>query len=149
MLVREQWCRALAQVPVERLQEVASNLKQQHDIRYTHVPEAGLTMLQMREPNCGERFFLGEAPLATAQVEIEHAGNTHQGAAQVMGDNTEQVTAMAICDAVLAAELPGSDTVDSILAEGWQAIQQEQRIRHALLHRTEVDFSLLEEDDDD
>ena len=56
-------------------------------------------MLQMCEPNLCERFSR-RSSVTTAHVSVCHDNSEH-AAQHTMGDSTEQVTAMAICDAIL------------------------------------------------
>jgi alpha-D-ribose 1-methylphosphonate 5-triphosphate synthase subunit PhnG len=108
-------------------------------------------MLTISEPNRGDHFHLGELPVARAEVEIRTAEDQpwHAGGAQVLVDDEALATACAVCDGVLAAQLPGWDSVAALVTDGAQLVADEARIRAGLLHSTTVDFDLLEAEDDD
>ncbi len=117
------------------------------------LPQSGLGLLQLQDSALGDRYFLGEIPLARAHVRLVHAdGQSTEGAAQLLDDRASLARAIAILDAVKAAQWPGSERVDALLQAGlthWQGIEAS---RNALLARTRVDFALLganEEEDDD
>ena len=62
----------------------------------------------MQEPNKGDRFFLGELPMASAAVVLSDGNGTdHKGAAVMMHHDGDVAVSAAIIDAALAADLPG------------------------------------------
>lgn len=147
---RGQWLRALLALPACETEAVAARLTERYRVCPRALPQSGLGMLAMREPNLGQRFLLGEFPLATAEVELEDDhGQRHLGAARLLHDSRDLATAAATCDAALAADLPGSEEVRALVARGWQRVQREDRVRSGLLTTTTVDFSRLEVHDDD
>lgn len=142
---RGEWLVALRAAGDHEVRALAGDLRARHPVRYRRAPEQGLGMLQLREPNLGQRFLLGELPLATAEVAI----GEQVGAASVLHDDPELATDLAICDAVLAGRLEGHAAVAGLIAVGRAALARERRVRAGLLHRTTVDFSRLEEAEDD
>jgi alpha-D-ribose 1-methylphosphonate 5-triphosphate synthase subunit PhnG len=93
----------------KRLSKILAKADRQHvaamaaDIRKTHRPvivkEPGktLSMIKMREPVKQSLFYIGEVIVSEAVVEIDGV----QGAAVVMGDDTEKTLDMAIIDAAI------------------------------------------------
>jgi alpha-D-ribose 1-methylphosphonate 5-triphosphate synthase subunit PhnG len=57
----------------------------------------------------------------------------------------ERAEELALCDAVLAARLPGWRQVYELLQEGMARRAENSRERKAMLARTRVDFSLLDD----
>jgi phosphonate C-P lyase system protein PhnG len=147
---RRLWLRCLAAVERKDLAEVAAAVRSRYAVRARSLPQAGLAMLQMVEPNRGHRFHLGELPLASAAVElIDEHGERHPGAAQLMHDDESVAVDAAICDAALAAGLAGSDRISALIAEGASRLSTEDFIRAGLLRSTTVAFDLLEEANDE
>lgn len=147
---RAQWARCLLTVDDQRLQEVAQDLSRRYRVVHHQRPQAGLTMLSLREANRGEEFHLGELPMTSAAVKLYDAQhNEFQGAAVMMHHDEDAAIAVAIIDAALHASLPGSDTARDLVAAGWQAVCAEAKVRHGLLQQTTVDFQLLESEEDD
>lgn len=148
---REQWVSALTAVPETELQAVLSALPKSWTVRPKALPQAGLGMLKLRDSAHNEPFYLGEFPLASCWLTVTTPdGTTAEGAAQVMDDRIERVEQLALCDAVLAARLPGWEAVSSLVEQGIAVREQTARQRKTILARTKVDFSLLDalEDDD-
>lgn len=142
---RGEWLAALRAAGDADVRALGASLRARHPVRYRRTPEQGLAMLQLREPNFGQRFFLGELPLATAEVAI----GEQIGAASVLHDDPDLATDLAICDAVLAGRLAGHNEVAALVRHGQAVRAAERRVRTGLLHRTTVDFSRLEEAEDD
>ena len=136
--------RALTALSAERVSSLAGELCKGLTVRHRRVPQTGLGLLTLRDSTRGEAFHLGEFPLAIVEVEVETAdGICHAGGAQVMADWADWAWALALCDAVLANDLPGAERVAALVAEGAAIRQRESQIRRSLLDRTHVDFSLL------
>lgn len=73
-------------------------------------PEVGLTMLEVREPVCGDRFYLGEVLVTRAEVELGGS----RGWAMRTGDDRAAALAAAICDAEVEAGRDRADEVDDL-----------------------------------
>ena len=93
-----------------------------------------------------EHYYIGEIPLSTAVIEITTPqGESAKGAANVMHTSKQFAIDLAVCDAVLAAEIGDWETVAQKLNEGAERIKQTERIRGGMLNQSRVDFSLLSE----
>lgn len=146
---RGQWMRCLLQQPPAEVQAVAAAIAQAYPVEHQQLPEAGLSLLQLREPNRGECFYLGEIPHARSAVTLRTpSGASVNGGAVLMHDDPQFAWAAAVIDAAVAAELPESLPARKLLEDGQAAAQREDCIRQELLLRTTVDFQLLEDDDD-
>lgn len=155
MTPRPHWIRALTAHPKSAVMAVASLATSGCTVRPLAPAQEGLALLTLRDAVFGERFHLGEVPLAEARVEVTTAtGRSGRGAASVLDDDAELAAALAVCDAVLAHELPGAAEVRRLVEDGAIRRAAEDDRRRALLDRTRVDFALLstarddEEDDD-
>ena len=127
---------------------VAGEIARIYSISPLELPEAGLYLLQLQEGITGAPFYAGEFTGARASVRLtDSGGNPFDGAAIITRDDAELAEWIAICDAVLRHRLPGEDQVQPLVREGIEKREQEQRVRHSILGRTAVDFSLLEETD--
>ena len=147
---RDQWMRCLLAVPVDSIHAVAQEIATHYVVSHYQRPEAGLSMLQMQEPNKGDCFFLGELPMATAAVTLaDSSGNDHHGAAVMMHHDGDVALSAAIIDAALQAELPHSESAAALVEEGHSLVLREAAVRRSLLEETTVDFQLLEAEDDD
>lgn len=76
----------------------------------THPSQIGLVMMQVREPVCRERFYLGEVVATRAEVMI--CGQ--RGWSMRLGSDREAALGAAICDAL--AEL-GDDVTQGLATE--------------------------------
>ena len=151
-LPREQWVHALSALPEARLQAVVDALPADLRVSPKALPQAGLGMLKMRDSAFGDAFYLGEFPLAGCWVTVTTPeGRSIEGAAWIMDDRTEYAEQLALCDAVMAGRLPGWEAVAELLDHGMRERARRASERKAMLARTKVDFSLLDDvgDDDD
>lgn len=143
---RTQWVRALSALRPEELISQVDELINGWKITPKIIPQAGLAMLKFQDSAFYEPFYLGEIPLSSAWVEICTPDKKHaEGAAQVMDDNVELTTVLAICDGILAHDLPGSEQIAELVWKGIEIISQEEQRRKSMLARTKVDFSLLDD----
>ena len=76
-------------------------------------------------------------------------GQNYEGAAQVMSDVPNLATSLAICDAILTNQLQGWQEVTDLMARGRVIRQEEDKLRGAMLAKTKVDFSLLNQEESD
>lgn len=150
---RGDWPRLLSALPATQVQQTAQALCADCAVEDLSLPNAGLALLQLRDGALGDTYFLGEVPLARAQVRLAtRHGHSAEGAAQLLDDRAGLARAIAILDALLAGRLPGAEQALALLHEGSEIRQAEARERRALLQATRVDFSRLgssEEEMDD
>lgn len=145
-LPRSQWIKALSRINRPDLIEQVHGLAKEWSIKPVSPPQSGLGALKFKESTLSEAFFLGEFPLSSVWIEITtQSGEVVQGAANVMDDDIEYAEALAICDAVLAAQLDGFDLVAALLHEGQRIFEERESARRKILSSTRVDFSLLED----
>lgn len=145
---RALWAAALQQIDAAEVIRLAEGLADQHEIRLKRLPKAGLAMMRARDSVRGQAFNLGELPMSRAHVEITDSyGATHEGGAHVMQDHEALAVAIAVCDAVLASRLHGWSGVDELVKRGAERIRRQSRVRRAMLERTRVSFSLMNQDD--
>lgn len=141
---RSAWTRALTAHPSERVKALASDFAKRYKVLLTSLPQAGLGQLTLLDGAFGEPYYLGEFPLATCSVEIVLPdGRVCPGATHVMTDDADLAYALAILDAVLAANLPGAELVADLVTSGLDLRRQEEEQRRLLLAATRVDFALL------
>jgi len=147
---RIHWLRSLTAHSKSAVMAVASLASSGCSVRALAPAQEGLALLTLRDAVLGERFHLGEVPLAEARVEVTSAdGRSGRGAARVLDDDAELAAALAVCDAVLTADLPGADEVRRLVVEGAALRAADDDRRRALLDRTRVDFALLSTARDD
>jgi alpha-D-ribose 1-methylphosphonate 5-triphosphate synthase subunit PhnG len=151
---RKDWVHALTAHPTATVIDLAEQFTKDYTVKLTGLPQAGLGLLQLTDGAFHEPFYLGEFPLSRCSVEvILPDGRRASGGAQVMADDADLARALAILDAILAAKLPGWETVAEQVQSGFLQREEEARRRRAMLNETRVDFALLsdanEEDDDE
>jgi phosphonate C-P lyase system protein PhnG len=101
---------------------------------------------------CSSCATAPKATLITLASVVLADGRTVEGAAQLLDDRASLARAIAVIDAVLAAQLPGQDQAHALLAIGQHRLDEQTAQRRALLASTRVHFSLLgtsEEENDD
>jgi len=141
---RSDWARALTALERWRVRETVAELSKHWQLHPRQVPTAGLALLQLRDGAFGEGYFLGEATLSTADLLIELAdGRTAQGAARILADDAELAQDVAVCDAVLAGQLPGWEQIAALVDEGLAVRHKENRVRRSILARTRVEFDVM------
>ena len=146
---RSQWVRAVTAHPETTVIELANRLKKGWEITHEALPEPGLSLLQMQDGVFKQSYYLGEIPLSTAWVKLTANGESWQGAASVMNDTPGLAVALAICDAILANQLPGWEQVLQAVKQGIVKRQEEEALRGAMLAKTRVNLSLLTPEIDD
>jgi len=147
---RSTWIRALTAHPPSIVICLAAELSQ--NLRYSHksLPQDGLSMLKMQDSVFGEAYYLGEFPISSAWIELHFPdGRKMDGAALVMSDSTELAIALAICDGVLAHEGPRSGDVATLVDEGMRIREEEDKVRNAMLAKTQVNFAALSSEEVD
>ncbi len=143
---RTEWVSTLNALPCEQLLSITEKLSERWEIYPRAIPQSGLGMLKLNDSAFEEAFFLGEFPLSSAWIEILTPEDiSAEGAAQVMSDRVEIAEALAVCDAILSAQLPGYEQVSLMLEQGLAIRKQLQLERKQMLSSTRVDFSLLDE----
>lgn len=136
----------LTAAPRAALLALAERLRSELRCRARLPTEAGLSLLQLRDPVLRQGFFVGEVPMALASVEVEGPdGRWHAGGAASLTGSPALVEAIALLDAVLAHGLPGWPEAAELARAGHAAREGELARRAAALERTRVDFSLLSE----
>jgi alpha-D-ribose 1-methylphosphonate 5-triphosphate synthase subunit PhnG len=145
-LAREQWVSALSIVPEPSLENLAKSFPKSWKVMPKALPQSGLGMLKLRDATLGEAFYLGEFPLASCWLSVTtEDGERAEGSAMVMDDRVDRAEQMALCDAVLSAQLPGWEKVAALIEQGMELRTRQTRERKTILARTRVDFSLLDE----
>ncbi|WP_088241212.1 phosphonate C-P lyase system protein PhnG [Calothrix rhizosoleniae] len=148
--VDNQWLRALTAHAPEVVIQLTARLTQGWQISYETVPQTGLSLLQLQDSVFHEPYYLGEIPLSTAWVKLKIGnGQNYEGAAQVMNDVPNLATSLAICDAILNNQLEGWQEVTDLIHRGRVIRQEEDKLRGAMLAKTKVDFSLLNQEESD
>lgn len=143
---RKNWVSALTMVPSNELLELIAELSESWNVRPKSAPQSGLGMLKLKDSAFNEAFYLGELPISSVWLEITTADDQlAEGAAQVMDDSLELAQALALCDAILSARLPGWQRVATMVETGMRQRQKTHEERKRLLAHTKVDFSLLDD----
>lgn len=141
---RAQWPRLLLACPAESVRQLARSLCELHTVQDIQLPQSGLALLKLRDSAQGDAYYPGEVPLAIAHVRVTTAsGASVEGAVQLLDDRASLARAIAVLDAVLAAQLPGHEEAQALLATGQTRLAEQTAQRRALLASTRVDFSLL------
>lgn len=147
---RNDWPSALCQINAAEIKELAAKLCRDIEVRDVVLPQAGLGLLSLTDGAFHEPFYLGEIPVARAQVILKTAdGREVQGGTVLVDDRVQLARSIAILDAVLSGRLPDYELVASLVERGNQLRIQKMNERGQMLAATRVDFSLLEQEDDE
>lgn len=147
---RNLWIRTLTAHANQTVLKMAETLAQNWQINYKFLPQVGLSLLQVEDGVFHEPYYLGEIPLASVQIEIiDERSEVFIGAAQVMSDSVDLAIALAVCDVVMIHQLPGWQQVAKLIKQGMEKRALEDLQRGAMLARTKVDFSLLNQEEND
>ncbi|ARU31843.1 phosphonate C-P lyase system protein PhnG [Sulfuriferula sp. AH1] len=147
---RNDWPSALCQLNAAEIKQVAATLSRDIEVRDVVLPQAGLGLLSLTDGAFHEPFYLGEIPVARAEVILKIAdGREVQGGTVLVDDRAQLARSIAILDAVLAGKLPGYEQAASLVERGNQMRIQNMSERRQMLAATRVDFSLLEQEDDE
>jgi len=147
---RTQWVTALSALPAEQVVSLCTELSEGWKIRPKSIPQSGLGLLKLNDSALNDPFYLGEIPISSAWIEVTTAeGQQTEGAAQLMDDRLELVEALALCDAILATQLPGWEKIEAMVKQGLQLREVIKIERKRLLAHTQVNFSLLDDVGDD
>ncbi|PKO92352.1 MAG: phosphonate C-P lyase system protein PhnG [Betaproteobacteria bacterium HGW-Betaproteobacteria-10] len=147
---RKDWVRALTVHPVSLLNALAGQLTADCTVKLTRLPQAGLGLLTLTDGAFHEPYYLGEFPLSVCRLELSLAdGRRAEGGAQVLADDAELARSLAIFDAILAARLPGWESLAEYVESGAQKRREADHRRRAMLAATRVDFAMLNDTEDD
>lgn len=147
---RSQWARALLSVVTEDVMSAAEAITAGCALTHRAIPRSGLMLMRMTESVFNEDYYLGELPISSAWVELtDTSGRKAEGSAQIMDDRQELALAIAVCDAALANRMAGWEGVAALVRKGMDLIEQEHRVRRAMLAKTRVDFAIVSEDADE
>ncbi|MCK9989903.1 MAG: phosphonate C-P lyase system protein PhnG [Rugosibacter sp.] len=144
---RSRWSALLAQLPAEQVRTAAAALAL--EVVDITLPQSGLGLMQLNDTALNDNFYLGEIPIARAHVRVKSTdGQAGEGGAVLLDDRARLARAIAILDAVLAAQLPGWESAATLVEQGMAVHEQLMQARRALLARTHVDFSLLGQEEE-
>jgi alpha-D-ribose 1-methylphosphonate 5-triphosphate synthase subunit PhnG len=149
---RKDWPSALCALHASEVKQTLATLLQNFEVHDVVLPQAGLGLLSLRDGAFDEAYFIGEVPVARAEVIVRTAaGEEVRGAALIIDDRAQFARSLAILDAVLAGRLCGWEQAASLVQQGLLVREQKRSERKKLLAATRVDFSLLgqEEDEDE
>lgn len=114
------------------------------DITVVKPAVTGSIVLQVREPVCEERFFLGDAVVSTAEVAL---GGSIGWIAR-MGTDVRAAMAGAIADALLQADRPGlasyQEALLDLISDTRAALTVERTTESRRLAATVVEFEELD-----
>ncbi|MDP4029049.1 MAG: phosphonate C-P lyase system protein PhnG [Gallionella sp.] len=147
---REDWPSALCALHANEVKQTVAALLQNIEVHDVALPQAGLGLLSLRDGALHESFFIGEMPVARAEVLVRTpAGDEVRGGAVIIDDRAQFARTIAILDAVLAGKLSGWEQAASLVQQGIAVRKQKDSERKKLLAVTRVDFSLLGQEDDE
>ena len=147
---RNNWPRALCQLDASEIKAVSASLTADLTVSDVVLPQAGLGLLNLREGAFHEAFYLGEIPIARADVILTNAAGAEvRGGAVLLDDRAQLARSIAILDALLSGRLPGYEIAGNLVEKGEQLRMQKISERRQMLAATRVDFSLLGQEDDE
>ncbi|HCI53261.1 MAG TPA: phosphonate C-P lyase system protein PhnG [Gallionella sp.] len=147
---RNDWPRALCQLDAAEIKAVAATLSCDIEVRDVFLPQAGLGLLSLTDGAFHDPFYLGEIPVARAEVILKTAdGYEVQGGCVLVDDRAKLARSIAILDAVLSGKLHGCNVAENLVEKGELMRMQKIGERRQMLAATRVDFSLLEQEDDE
>lgn len=127
----------LAKASPQQVQELAGEIKTQHEITVVKAPEKSLAMIKMRDPVKESLFYLGEVIVSEAIVDLDGA----KGTAVLMGDDYEKALDMAVIDAACnKGVFVRFDVLEQLEAEQNRRTEQE----NALFLKTMVNFTSMD-----
>ena len=105
---RKDWPGALCALHAGEVKATVAELLQKMEVRDVALPQAGLGLLSLRDGAFREPFFIGEIPVARAEVIVRTAaGDEARGGTVIVDDRAQLARSIAILDAVMAGKLPG------------------------------------------
>jgi alpha-D-ribose 1-methylphosphonate 5-triphosphate synthase subunit PhnG len=147
---RNDWPSALCQLNAVEIIQVAAILTREIEVRDIVLPQAGLGLLSLTDGAFNEPFYLGEIPVARADVVLKTAdGHEVRGGTVLVDDRAQLARSIAILDAVISGKLPDHEQAESLVERGNQLRIQKINERRQILAATRVDFSLLGQEDDE
>jgi alpha-D-ribose 1-methylphosphonate 5-triphosphate synthase subunit PhnG len=147
---RNNWPGALCQLNAAEIKQLAAKLTLSIEVRDVVLPQAGLGLLSLTDGAFHEPFYLGEIPVARAEVILKTTdGHEVRGGTVLVDDRAQLARSIAILDAVLSGKLPDYEQAASLVKRGNQLRIQKMSERRQMLAATRVDFSLLEQEDDE
>lgn len=147
---RTDWPGALCALHANEVKQTVVELLKNFKVHDAALPQAGLGLLSLRDGAFNESFFIGEMPVARAEVIVRTAAGVEvRGGAVIIDDRAQFARSIAILDAVLAGKLPGWEQAAGLVQQGMAVRGQKHSERKKLLAATRVDFSLLGQEDDE
>lgn len=140
---RREWIETLAQASPERLRLWMDLVTKQHATRVTQPPRAGLLMLTAQDSVDGIFFYLGEALVTTAEVQI----GEKLGYAMVLGMDAERALIGATIDAALQGDAPYRASILADLTGEREAIRARRQQELEAVLATRVEFTVLSTQD--
>lgn len=136
---RREWLAVLAEAHPDRLRAWAAAVERTVSVRVTQPPRAGLVMLAAQDAVEGIPFYLGEALVTTAEVQVGEA----RGYAMVLGLEEERALLAATLDAALQGERPSTPGILADLAREREVLREGRRAEREAVEATRVEFSTL------
>lgn len=149
-IARKDWPAALCALPAGEVKKTAAALTQNFEVRDVALPQAGLGLLNMCDGAFRESYFIGEVPVARAEVILRTpAGDEVRGGTVIIDDRAHFARSIAILDAVMAGRLAGWEQAAELVQCGADLRRLKEGERNKQLAATRVDFSLLGQDEED
>lgn len=124
------------------LRELAQPLAAKYGVSMVKEPAKTLAMIKLREPVQNSLFYLGEALVCDAVVEL---GGT-KGTAVVLGDDFDKVRAMAVIDAAFNKKVAETAELITVLERLAARRQKELELENGLYAKTIVDFQSMDQE---
>lgn len=137
---KRRFFRILAHAAGEQVVLLSREIERQHVVSILKDPQKSLVMIQAKEPVKGSRFYLGEALVCEAMVEVDGV----KGMAVTLGDDFEKVLAMSVLDAAFNLQAPECAGIEEALLELEQKQLDMQERENGMYQRTRVHFESLD-----
>lgn len=121
-------------------QLMVDSIIEKYEYKEIVAPRYGLTMIKMRETAKNSLFYIGEAVVTEAKVEIQN----EIGIGIVTGMKQQLAKHLAVIDAAYRANLPETKQWDQLLLKEEQLILSKKLELQTALSQTKVQFETMD-----
>lgn len=140
-LVRKEYSKILALAGYEEVKPLKKLIEDRYQVKMLRPAQKTLTMMQFREPIKSSLFYLGEVLCSECIAEVEGV----KGAAVIMGDDFEKVTALAVIDAAYNGGLEECRIIDAAIRKLAEKQQVSRGSLNAEIRKSKVSFNTMGE----
>lgn len=144
--LRQHWMKVLAMSRYQAICQLYESLALNPAYQMIRPPEIGLVQLQGKMGGSGNRFYIGDATMTRAVVQLESG---HYGFGYVLGRDKHHAKQNALIDALMQEGTYQAKLIESVIHPLQRELETLKAQKQAEIESTRVDFFTLVRGEDE